>query len=57
MLIQTSLVTPIIGDFCEGLMSEICSDVIDLLAGFNINNYNMSTMAVMASHEPGGTSL
>lgn len=48
---------PILGDVCS-YAEILCESVIKMMCGFTKNqNYNISRMAVMASHEPGGTSL
>ena len=48
---------PTLGIVCEKL-SGICVDVVRFICGDSeIVHYNQSRMSVMASHEPGGTSV
>ena len=56
-LYMSSDVFPSLGIICEKL-SGICADVVRLICGnSDIVHYNQSRMSVMASHEPGGTSI
>jgi len=56
-LFLESDVFPTLGVFCEKL-SGICVDAVRLLCGNSeIVHYNSSRMSVMASHEPGGSSI
>lgn len=48
---------PILGYLC-GRISGTCIDVVSLICGnTEIVHSNSSRMSVMASHEPGGTSM
>lgn len=56
-LYLSSDVFPALGLVCEKI-SGICADVVSLLCGeTDVVHFNKSRMSVMASHEPGGTSI
>lgn len=56
-LYLSSDIFPALGVICEKI-SGVCVDVVRLLCGNSeVVHYNQSRMGVMASHEPGGTSI
>jgi len=58
LLVYSSNDNVLMGDFCVNEMSLLCIAVVEAIVGFDKPiNFNGTTMSVMASHEPGGTSL
>jgi len=57
LLYFNKLYCPVLGEICEGI-SGVCVDIVEPLVGeTHPSNFNKSRMQVMASHEPGGTSI